>query len=312
MFIRYETNTLVIGQVGDGGNGEYSALNYILYLFGFTHTGYLNYTFPIAIAIWIYIISNNKLYIYITMFIYVYITFITTQKSYLLYVFISIIIYRLWVRKLGLIENIKYAVILIISPAVIFILNALRNLKLESGSGILDYFSIDTIVWYLSIRLDYALSTSYIVGSNFETSASFVTNCLKSLLFFVPKSYLFDGPIYSIKLAHFIGFSSNDLAGITITGFGQVYDSLGSIGLLFFCVIFGVLLSSYSKILNAEVTFSKVITIFILLPVMYFGLVAQAIPELIYTILRNIFSLNLFLMVFCLLDKIFDVFKKTT
>ncbi|MBN8153594.1 oligosaccharide repeat unit polymerase [Vibrio vulnificus] len=310
IYVRYITGTLVIGQESTGGNSITVVINYLLYALGLTHTGYLNYTGLILIGVIIFLKSGTQKYIIFSVVFMLFLTILTTQKSYVLYAVVSWMVFTLWILGGGYSKNIKYALILTISPIGIFLLNSLRNVKLETSTSIFEYFSLDTILWYMAIRADYSLSSSYIVGGNFESSTDFLLNTLKSLLFFLPKSILFGNDIYSIRLAQYVGYSDNELAGITITPFAQIYSVGGIFGSILLALLYFILIKCYERNYKDKQKEDSVTTVFFLLPMIFFGSMSQAIPELIYVTLRSIFSLNFILLLFFILDKVFLSVKK--
>lgn len=310
IYIRYITGTLVIGQESTGGNTITVFLNYLLYILGLTHTGYLNYTGLILIGAVIAIKSGTQKYVIFSVVFLLFLTVITTQKSYVLYAVISWMVFTIWMLRGGYSKNIKYFLLLAISPIGIFLLNSLRNVNLKTSTSIFEYFSLDTVLWYMAIRLDYSLSSSYIIGSNFESAKDFLFNTLKSLLFFLPKSILFGEDIYSIRLAQHVGVSENELTGITITPFAQIYSVSGVLGVILLAVVFFILIKCYESNYRDRDSVESIMTVFFLLPMMFFGSMAQAIPELIYVTLRSVFSINIILLLFFIIDKVLLSAKK--
>lgn len=296
--VRSMSGGLVLGQESTNSDFFLSLINYFLYFLGFTHTGFLNYIGLIAVGVVIKLKFGCRRYIALAYAVSLLMTILTTQKSYLLYALISFIIVKVWVDKISNKKIFLLSLILISLPFPIYILNAIRNVYLHSEGGGFDYFSINTIIWYMSIRLDYAQSTNYILGTNFEDFYQFITNILKSFLFFIPKTFLFGDEIYSIKLARLVGFSSNELAGITVTPFAQIYGVMGTIGTMFFALFTSILIRMYAFCFNFQPNVKSIIYVLFFVPFVYFSFISQALSESIYIFMRNLVSLNLALLMY--------------
>lgn len=296
---RWATGALVTGlpeKVSGGSNPLFSAINYFCYLFGFHHTGYMNYTGFLSVAMILSIKNQSKAYVWIASIILIATTLITTQKTYFLFLLISILVFWFWQGRVSARRIFIVSLVMLTAPAAIFFMNSIRYSMANQGTGLFDYFSIETIVWYLAVRLDFSQSTDFLLGSNFETSYQFIVNMLKTTLFILPKSLLYGEKTYAIALAEHVGLSNDGVYGITVTPYSQIYSHFGIIGNFAFALIAATLYSAYSKILQNKISAFSIISFFMLMPFFYSNLYSQALHESIYNLFRNILSFNLLIL----------------
>ncbi|MCG9778640.1 O-antigen polymerase [Photobacterium damselae] len=297
VFYRYQTGTLILGvDYKSNKNLLTVIIDYILMLIGFNHTGYWFYMGLFSFAIAIKIVGNKNFYLFLAMITMIFISAITTQKTYFLFSVIVLFIY-LSIRKSSVLKQIYYGTILFsISTMLILLLNNIRYINKGNSGSIFDYFDFNTAIWYLNLRLDYARSSAEIINHQLIDIFSYIGEIFKSLLFFMPKSFLFPGEMYGVKIAHIINYSDNLKSGLSFLPYAHFYEMGGVLLVILLAVIMSFFYNYFSCMVKNKIIY--IIYYIYMIPFVYYTSLTAPLHENIYTMLRASFSFVVF-MFFC-------------
>lgn len=302
---RYFSGTLVLGvNYQEKQNVFFQVINYLLMLFGFNHTGYWFYMGLFSISFCIGVKSNEWYYLKLSLLLMVLVSALTTQKTYFLFAVIVFFISIIYKNR-SLVNQVLYGFGLgSIATAIIVILNNMRYLKKENQGGVFDYIDLDTVIWYMNLRLDYAASSAHIIANPFIDFFDYTSELMKSLFFFLPKSVLFSNEMYGIKIAQIIAFSDNEKSGVSFIPYAHFFQ-MGGVGLVVLLAFFmSVLYHYYSQMVGRKTIYT--LYYIYMVPFIYYTSLTAALHENIYTLLRASFSFFIFLF-FCKLTFDFKI-----
>lgn len=306
ILVRYLSGNLVLGVQSEvNGSGWIGLTKYVFLVLGFNHTGYWNYTGLLGVSVAIAIRYKNIRHLIFSCLFLVSVSFITTQKSYFLFVLFAIGIY-ICLRKGSVRARwLKIAILLLPVPFLILILNGVRLSVMNSNVQVFDYFSLDTAIWYLALRIDFGMSTEYLVANQLQPISEYIRNLVVSPLFFMPQSFLFGEEIYALKLAKIVSFSNNEDVGITVTPYGQIYSLVGPVGSIILASCVSIALSKYQRTIEKRDTgVISIVTFFYLMPFFYSNFFSQALHESLFLLFRSFASFNLLILIAVIIHRV--------
>lgn len=306
---RYHSGSLVLGVDYQNNSSIVSSImNYILMLFGYNHTGYWFYMGLLSISFAMGSFRRKYNYFIFSLLYMTVISAITTQKTYFLFSAISLFVFFTYKNR-SVIKQIIFGLLASFgSVLLILILNNIRYVKKEGEGSVFDYFDLETAIWYMSLRLDYASSSLEIINNGFISFSEYILELAKSFLFFIPKSILFQGDMYGVKIAQLISYSENSKAGLSFLPYAHFYQMGGVFATITLAVIMAVIYKYYSNIINNS-RLGLVYYIY-MIPFVYYTSLTAPLHENIYTLLRSSFSFLLFFVLCKITFSLIQKFRK--
>ncbi|WP_107948361.1 O-antigen polymerase [Shewanella baltica] len=306
LFHRYQTGSLVLGvdyQINTVSTLS-KFIDYFLMLLGFNHTGYWFYMGLLSISFVIYKLDNNIYYFLLSICIMSFISAVTTQKTYFLFSLISVVVLFIYFNK-GMIKQIFIGIAFsILGSGIILLLNNIRYIQKGNDGSVFDYFDLKTVIWYISLRLDYASSAAVIINNHFIDGKEYLLEILKSFLFFLPKSILFDGEIYGVRIAQLISYSENEKAGLSFIPYAHFYEMMGWGGVVIFSFVCSSCYAYFSAMFSKNNRNIYILYYLYMVPLIYYSSLTAPLHENIYIFIRSSFSFVLFVFMCNILHKI--------
>lgn len=309
IYVRYETNTLVMGGAPIQGNYISQLLGYVVMLLGMSHTGIIFYTFLPILSVLILASAESKVYVYITFLIYLFLSIITTQKAILIYCLLTqLVVYDLFYKKI----RARFYLFFIASIPFFLIISVILNFNrwatLNGFSygffDIFNYIELQDSFDYFLARFDFYKSATLAYMEPDLYPSNGILDIIKSFIFFIPSSLLFGVDIFPVRFARAYNVGGDLDVGITVPLVIDIALGLNRTLITPVFIIIGYILSSWYSFVRRDLTTFN-ISMLIFIPIIYITIGTLPLYELIYQFLRG----GMFIFIYLFFIRIVNEFR---